>query len=406
MSIRVRGVIKMDNNKKIADICGNADIIIGIPSLNEADTIAFVAEQLAIGLKKYFSNYSSVIINADNNSKDGTKDAFLNADTGNIPKRYISTGENIVGKGNNMRNLFMEVERLKAKAVIVVDADLKSVTPEWTKSLVTPILEGHDYITPLYSRNEYDGTITNHVIYPLIYGLFKSNIRQPIGGDFAFSPKMAKYWLDMEWGKDTRQYGIDIFMTSSALLNGFKLGQVVLGSKVHKPSAPKLGPMFTQVVTTIFSNISQFKDTWMNKQNNKECSVIGNIKYDEPQELPVDYKSIRKAGFDGFAGMDSVISTILTSSNYEIVKKMYLAGKWKIGPGLWTKIIYDFIFAYEMFENKEEVVEALKPLYFARAASFFKQTMDMSHKESENEIVKQAGQFQKTRGYLINKFKK
>lgn len=380
------------------------DIIIGIPSLNEADTIQFVVQQLAFGLKKYFPDYSAVIINVDNNSKDGTKDAFLNTDTGNIPKKYISTGENVVGKGNNLRNLFLEVERLKAKAVIVVDADLKSVTPEWTRTLVTPILNGYDYITPLYSRNEYDGTITNHVIYPLIYGLFKSNIRQPIGGDFAFSPRMAKYWLEMEWGNETRQYGIDIFMTTSALLNGFSLGQVVLGSKVHKPSAPKLGPMFTQVITTIFSNISNFKDFWLDKKCHKESPVLGEFNYEEPQELSIDYKGLKKSSFDGFSKMDGVISNILLPANYKLIKKMYIAGKWNIGAKLWTKIIYDFIFAYEISRNKEEVIEALKPIYFARAASFYKQTMDMSHEEAENIIVRQAEQFQKTRSYLVKKF--
>jgi len=33
-----------------------ADIIVGIPSFNEADCIPFVAEQAAIGLKTYFKD--------------------------------------------------------------------------------------------------------------------------------------------------------------------------------------------------------------------------------------------------------------------------------------------------------------------------------------------------------------
>ena len=164
------------------------DIIVGIPSYNEADNIAFVASQLSLGLKRYFPAHSSAIINVDNNSTDGTKEAFLGSETGEIPKKYISTGKGVVGKGNNFMNLFKEVESLKAKAIVVVDADLLSITPEWVKKLVTPILEGHDFVTPLYSRNEYDGTITNHITYPLLYSIFKANIRQPIGGDFSFSP--------------------------------------------------------------------------------------------------------------------------------------------------------------------------------------------------------------------------
>ena len=106
------------------------DIIVGIPSYNEADNIAFVARQLSLGLSKYFPSLSAAIINVDNNSSDGTREAFLGAETGKILKKYISTEKGIVGKGNNFRNLFIEVERLKAKAIVVVDADLLSITPE------------------------------------------------------------------------------------------------------------------------------------------------------------------------------------------------------------------------------------------------------------------------------------
>ena len=380
------------------------DIIVGIPSYNEADNIAFVGSQLSLGLKRYFPAHSSAIINVDNNSTDGTKEAFLGSETGEIPKKYISTGKGVVGKGNNFMNLFKEVESLKAKAIVVVDADLLSITPEWVKKLVTPILEGHDFVTPLYSRNEYDGTITNHITYPLLYSIFKANIRQPIGGDFSFSPKMSRYWTGLEWEKSTGQYGIDIFMTTSALLNGFKVCQVALGSKVHKPSAPKLGLMFTQVIRTLFSSISNFKNIWLDGNIEKDCPVHGEFNYENPQSLSVDYKSIKKESIDGFSEKESLLASIMYRPHYHATKKMHLSGKWNIGPGLWAKILYDFIFAYETSGNKEEVVEALKPLYFARAASFYRQTLDLTHQEAEEKILGQAKQFHKSRRYLFNKF--
>ncbi|GJQ58397.1 MAG: glycosyltransferase [Candidatus Scalindua sp. AMX11] len=388
------------------EVIEGVDIIAGIPSLNEADNIAFVTQQLALGLREHFSHLSALIINVDNNSKDGTREAFMSADTGDIPKRYISTDAATVGKGNNMWNLLHEVVKERAKAVMVVDADLKSITPEWVKIFVTPILEGNDYIAPLYSRNEYDGTITNHITYPLIYSLFKANIRQPIGGDFSFSPRMATKWLDMEWEESTRQYGIDIFMTTSALLNGFKVGQVVLGSKVHKPSAPKLGPMFTQVVSTLFSNISRFQDTWINGKARKECQIFGQLSYKEPQGLPIDYKELKRKGIDGFFKEERLLSSILPLPHYNIVKKMHATGRWNISSRLWTKILYDFIHAYEISENREAIIEALKPVYFARAASFYRQTLEMTHQESEEKIVNQAKLFHKGKRYLVDRFQR
>ena len=82
------------------------DLVVGIPSYNEADNIEFVVRQVAAGLEQYFPHLSTAIINADNCSRDGTKDAFIAADSGPVPKVYLSTPAGVKGKGNNFRNLF------------------------------------------------------------------------------------------------------------------------------------------------------------------------------------------------------------------------------------------------------------------------------------------------------------
>ena len=99
-----------------------------------------------------------------------------------------------------------------------------------------------------------------------------------------------------------------------------------------------------------------------------------------------------------------MLTSILPLPHYNIVKEMHAKGRWNIGSRLWTKILYDFIHAYEISENREAVIEALKPVYFARAASFYRQTLDMTHQEAEEKIVNQAKLFHKGKGYLVNRF--
>ena len=111
------------------------DLAVGIPSYNEADNIGFVVRQVAAVLEKYFPDLNTVIINADNFSQDGTKDAFIAADSGRIPKVYLSTPAGVKGKGNNFRNLFNHLLPYHPKAVVVVDADLRSIRPEWVRYL-------------------------------------------------------------------------------------------------------------------------------------------------------------------------------------------------------------------------------------------------------------------------------
>ena len=124
------------------------DLAVGIPSYNEADNIEFVVRQVATGLEKYFPDLNTVIINADNFSQGGTKDAFIAADSGRIPKVYLSTPAGVKGKGNNFRNLFNYLLPYHPKAVVVVDADLRSIRPEWVRYLGRTVFKGFDFVTP------------------------------------------------------------------------------------------------------------------------------------------------------------------------------------------------------------------------------------------------------------------
>lgn len=382
-----------------------ADLVVGIPSYNEADNISFVAEQIDKGIVEYFKQYKAVIINADHNSPDNTKGAFLNTQT-KTAKIYISTPPSSRGKGYGFYNLFNFAKNLEARAIIVVDADLKSISPEWIKKLATPIFQGTDYITPIYSRCEYDGTITNNICYPLIYGLFGCNIRQPIGGDFSFSPKLLNYWLKKKWNKTTYKFGIDIFMTMNAILGGFKIAQVNLGAKIHKPSAPKLNLMFSQVVITLFKIIKENKKIWLDINGKKNILNFGgdNVKF--PQTLSIDYKKIKAESISDFYLNENILASALSKDVFKKIRKMYRKEDINISSELWLKILYDAIYAYDATNLNNKIIEALKSLYFGRFASFFKATIDKPFNVCEKEIVDQAKLFWDNRDYLIEKYKK
>lgn len=381
-----------------------ADIVVGIPSYNEADNIANVVEQSRQGLLRYFPDAKSVIINVDNNSPDDTRSAFLNT-SNTVNKIYITTPPGVKGKGNNFYNLFQEASNLGAKVIVVVDADLTSITPEWIRDLANPVLKkGHDFVTPLYSRNEYDGTITNSICYPLVYALLGKNIRQPIGGDFSFSGRLGKYFLELNWLKTTRQYGIDIFMSMNAVLGGFNLAQVGLGAKIHKPSAPKLGPMFTQVVSTLFETILWYRHQWQSNFEITEIPLFGKKELARPQNLSVDYKGMKATALYEFEINRTILERCLLHENYIKIAKMYDSGKINIGMDLWTRIVYDLIYAYDTTDANSHLIEAMKSLYFGRAVSFYRQTMDIDHEESELQIQKQAKHFFRRRNYLVRKY--
>ena len=378
------------------------DIIVGIPSLNEADNISFVTQQVDEGLTKYFPNYKSLIVNVDNHSPDNTKRAFLKTFTKN-DKKYITTSPGIRGKGNNFFNLFNEVKKQNAKAILVVDADLKSITPDWVEKMIKPVLKGYDYVLPLYTRNEYDGTITNLICYPILFGLIGYNIRQPIAGDFSFSSKINNYWLEQKWYSTTRQFGIDIFMTLHAVFGNFKLGQVCLGSKVHKPSAPKLNIMFTEVVSTLFKTILHQKDKWNKVSKQQLVPILNNGAVMHPQGMSIDYKSIKSTALLGYKKNRKLIRKYLSPGLFKTVDKYAMTGRMKINKQMWQRIVFDILIAYDQTKYSKDVIKAFKNLYFLRIASYIGYTLDLDYRHSERAIIDLAKLFKKNKVKLIKK---
>ena len=199
---------------------GAADVLVGIPSYNNARTIGHVVRAAAAGLAKYFPDQRAVIVNSDGGSSDGTPHVVAAADDTSpetiLVRHPVSVVHKIVtpyygvpGKGSAFRTIFEIAQRLGARACVVVDSDLRSITPEWFELLLGPVLhDGFDYVSPLYSRHKYDGTITNAIVYPLVRALYGARIRQPIGGDFGFSGALAAHFLEHDvWDTDVARFG-------------------------------------------------------------------------------------------------------------------------------------------------------------------------------------------------------
>jgi len=188
--------LREDALQRIAQI-GQAEILVGIPSYNNAGTIAHVVKMAAQGMVKHFPDMKPVLINSDGGSSDGTRQVVL--DTPVLPGVEVIATEyqGLPGKGSAFRAIFETARALGAKACVVVDSDLRSITPQWIKLLADPVVgQGYDYVTPYYSRHKYDGTITNNITFPMTRMLYGLEVRQPIGGDFGFSGKLVSAYLE------------------------------------------------------------------------------------------------------------------------------------------------------------------------------------------------------------------
>lgn len=389
-----------------------ADIIVGIPSYNEADSIAYPTDVASRGLINYFPDKKSVIINVDNNSPDGTKDAFMNTLT-KVPKIYISTAKGVKGKGNNLKNLFEAAVELQTQAVVVVDADLTSITPQWIQYLGEPLFTGFNFVAPIYARHKYDGSITNHIAYPLQRTLFGLRVRQPIGGDFGFSGRMARAFLsEKTWNKSIAHFGIDIWMTTIAIARRFKVCQTFLGSpKSHKAKDPAkhLGPMFTQVCMTFFDLMIDFEYFWKDTTWSWPSSIFGfGLGIEEkPPEVSVDVDVLYNSFISGFKRYGEIWKKIIPRPEIvEVNKAKKLSrDKFYYPSDLWARILFNFAIAYRNNEiPREKIIKSMIPFYHSRILSFVNKIGHLGTKECEEYFESIVRVFEDEKYYLIKRW--
>jgi glucosylglycerate synthase len=423
---------------------GSADIMVGIPSFKNAATIGYVTRAAQAGLVQYFPDLRPVLVNADAGSPDGTQRVVVETEPPDYVERillvrprnrlqrisltYPEVG-GVGGKGAALRTIFQIADALGVEALVVVDSDLRSIIPEWIELLAGPIQKGgFDFVAPLYSRYKYDGTITNTVTYPLTRALYGLRIRQPIGGDFGVSGDLVKHYLKQDdWDADTSKFGVDIWMTTKAITGGFAVCQTRLGAKVHDPKDPgaDLGPMFSQVVSTILRLTEIHADRWLEVDGSHAVPVYGFERILDPPPLEVDVERLLEEFAKGRLTVGEEWQQALAPENNALVHRLSAeaaeavehatradmeatieSSGFSFPDELWARIVYDMALAHrDRLLPMDRLVSSLIPIYFGRVASLVLETRELTTDQAEAFVERQARAFQLGKPYLVQRWR-
>ncbi len=397
---------------------GEADILVGIPSFRNADTIAHVVAAAAEGMVRYFPDLKPVLVNSDGGSTDRTREVVLDTPVPPQVEKIVTPYLGLPGKGSAFLAIFEIAALLKARVCIVVDSDLRSITPEWIRLLGDPVWRNsYGFVTPSYIRHKYDGTITNALAYPLTQALYGRRIRQPIGGDFGFSGALALTYANMDvWKTDIAKFGIDVWMTTTALAEGFRVCQSSMGVKIHNVKDPgsDLASMFSQVVSTIFALMREYEVKWMGVTGSMPTRVYGEPRQVEPEPMDMNVENLIDHFLVGFMEYEELWRRVMEPSSYrEILPVVERAERWEDGwftfPNqLWARLVYDFAVAYNFLDEypRHEIVQALMPLYCAKTADFRLRTHDHTTLEAEQLVLQGADEFELLKPYLIDRWRR
>jgi hypothetical protein len=294
-----------------------------------------------------------------------------------------------------------------------VDADLKSITPLWIRNLGEPLFDKYQFVAPLYVRHKYDGAITNNVVYPLTRALYGRRVRQPIGGDYGVSGDLVKIFAESDaWDEAIGDYGIDIWMTTTALRNKVAVVQSFIGkAKVHKEkdASEYFEAIFPKVVRTLFELMCRYDGFWREVKWSRPTAVFGfgGGEVELPAIVEIDTKSYWEKFSSGIGAHWDLYGATLTPQNHHKLQEASEAGAdmFEFPTQLWAKILYDFAFAYKKKEIPTDLlIQALVPLYFGKALSFALETQAMNNQQAEEYIEDQCLQFEKAKPYLLERW--
>jgi len=136
------------------------------------------------------------------------------------------------------------------------------------------------------------------------------------------------------WETDVARFGIDIYMTTTALVRGKRIVQAFLGAKIHDPKDPgaDLAPMFTQVVSTLFRLAITNADRWKGVRGSKPVEVVGSIDPVEPEAVRASVEILEQKYAAGRAEhqrtWDEILSTPISDATW--VQWLY---RWDATPG-------------------------------------------------------------------------
>jgi hypothetical protein len=202
------------------------------------------------------------------------------------------------------------------------------------------------------------------------------------------------------------RFGIDIWMTTSAITQGFRICQSNLGVKIHDVKDPgqHLGPMFRQVLSALFSMMERYESFWKGIEGSEALETFGFEGSLEPEPINVNSDGMIELFKTGYQQFSSLWKDIFSADCFNEMKKAVEMGPedFHFSTSVWVQILYELAATYHLWEvNRNKLLDLMTPLYFARVASFVRQCWEMSTAEAEALVEDQAVKFEDQKDYLI-----
>ena len=388
--------------RQLIDV-GEADVLVGVPTYNNAATVGQVVQTIRAGLLKYFPRERAVIVNADGGSRDQTSELVRGASINDLQHstdlNALRTLHSISAEyaggpatGTALRTILASAELLRVSACAVVSPESTTIEPEWIERLLRPVYQAkYDFITPLYRRHKFDGLLMRNLVYPMTRAFYGKQVREPYASEFSFSGQLASHFLAQEiWTHEVGHTGTEIALTISAITGGFRLAQSFLGVKPHVDArAADLVDAMRQTVGGLFWSLEPNFSLWSAKLDSQPIPTLGSAQEVTLEPLRVNRKRLFGMFRSGVDELEPVLRSILSPSTLSELQRISALdeGEFLYGDELWARTVYEFAASYHKeVISRDHVIQALAPLYRGRAFTFLVENREASGEQVEQNV--------------------
>jgi hypothetical protein len=393
---------------------GEVDILVGLPTHNNAKTIGSIVSTIQSGLLRGFPRERAVIINVDAGSRDGTPELVTGISIDDMRPgsnlnalrtlHSITTDcDHNAEHGVAFRTILAAAELLRAKACVVMSPESANVEPAWLSTLLHPIYrDGFDLAAPTYCRQKFDGLLVTNLLYPMARALYGVKIREPYSAEFGFSGRLASQFLAQNRWDDGA--GAELRLTLAAVTGKYRICQSYLGEKIHiERRAGDLVPVLRETVGALFSALEPDFPTW-SAVSGSEAIPTNEVEHGPCQgSLRVNRKRLREMFVNGVKELESVFQSILVPDTLAELQRVALLveEEFEYPAELWVKTVYEFAASYrKSVINRDHIIQAMAPLFRGRAFTFITESRNASAADVENNIENLCLEFERLKPYL------
>jgi hypothetical protein len=371
------------------------------------------------GLERHFAGVSATLVNVDAGSSDGTPElvaaaglpVLLLQNDAPITERSVVPFHGVPGRSAGLRLACERAQRLGARAVVVLEADVTSVSDEWLARLAGPLAQDKtDLVVPAYARHRYDGTITNLILAPLIRALYGRRLRQPLPGSLGFSGRLVEHLLAHPRSHWKGREATDVWIVGTAIADGFSVWEAWLGPRrvQSRTRTTDLPAMVAQTLGAVFTAMDQHQDLWLEVRGSEPVPSVGTPTLPTTEPVTVDVERMIAAFHQGIRDLGSIWEHILAPDTLGEILALEGAasGDFKFPDDLWPRVVYDFALGHRYgVVHREHLLRSLVPLYLGRTAAFVLATAPADAVVTQAALDAVGTAFERQKPYLVERWR-